>query len=93
MPASLARSRTAGDANGQSGMAAHVYAANVSMVDDHFFNADGEMLVVPQVGEEESELADQLIARLGGVDFDRTVFEREEYQAFAFLRRLVDPSH
>jgi homogentisate 1,2-dioxygenase len=31
-------------------MAAHVYAANVSMTDDHFFNADGEMLVVPQVG-------------------------------------------
>ncbi|HEU4987390.1 MAG TPA: homogentisate 1,2-dioxygenase, partial [Rhizobiaceae bacterium] len=29
---------TAGDANGQSGMAAHVYVANKSMVDDHFFN-------------------------------------------------------
>ena len=31
-------------------MAAHVYAANASMVDDHFFNADGEMLFVPQQG-------------------------------------------
>jgi homogentisate 1,2-dioxygenase len=41
---------TAGDALGQTGMAAHVYAANVSMTDDHFFNADGEMLVVPQEG-------------------------------------------
>ncbi|PSJ57218.1 homogentisate 1,2-dioxygenase [Kumtagia ephedrae] len=41
---------TAGDALGQAGMAAHVYAANVSMTDDHFFNADGEMLVVPQEG-------------------------------------------
>lgn len=41
---------TAGDALGQSGMAAHVYLANTSMTDDHFFNADGEMLVVPQVG-------------------------------------------
>jgi homogentisate 1,2-dioxygenase len=41
---------TAGDAAGQSGMAAHVYAANTDMVDDHFFNADGELLVVPQQG-------------------------------------------
>jgi len=41
---------TAGDAAGQSGMAAHVYVANADMVDDHFFNADGEMLVVPQQG-------------------------------------------
>ena len=41
---------TAGDARGQSGMAAHVYVANTDMVDDHFFNADGEMMVVPQEG-------------------------------------------
>jgi homogentisate 1,2-dioxygenase len=41
---------TAGDALGQSGMAAHLYVANQSMVDDHFFNADGEMLIVPQEG-------------------------------------------
>ena len=41
---------TAGDANGQSGMAAHVYVANKSMVDDHFFNADGELLIVAQEG-------------------------------------------
>jgi homogentisate 1,2-dioxygenase len=41
---------TAGDATGQAGMAAHVYVANADMVDDHFFNADGEMLVVPQEG-------------------------------------------
>ena len=41
---------TAGDALGQVGMAAHVYVANRSMVDDHFFNADGELLIVPQQG-------------------------------------------
>lgn len=41
---------TAGDAVGQSGMAAHIYVANADMTDDHFFNADGELLVVPQVG-------------------------------------------
>ncbi|MDX8469173.1 homogentisate 1,2-dioxygenase [Mesorhizobium sp. VK23B] len=41
---------TAGDAVGQSGMAAHVYVANRSMVDDHFFNADGELMIVPQLG-------------------------------------------
>jgi len=41
---------TAGDALGQSGMAAHVYAATADMEDDHFFDADGELLVVPQQG-------------------------------------------
>ena len=41
---------TAGDALAQSGMAAHLYVANQSMIDDHFFNADGEMLIVPQEG-------------------------------------------
>src|SRR5688572_1892302 len=41
---------TAGDVFGQAGMAAHAYVANADMVDDHFFNADGELLVVPQVG-------------------------------------------
>ena len=41
---------TAGDVYGQAGMAAHVYVANADMIDDHFFNADAEMLVVPQQG-------------------------------------------
>ncbi|EKF41231.1 homogentisate 1,2-dioxygenase [Nitratireductor indicus] len=41
---------TAGDAQGQAGMATHVYAFNSSMVDDYFFNADGELLLVPQEG-------------------------------------------
>ena len=41
---------TAGDAQGQSGMAAHVYAFNEDMVDEYFFNADGEMLIVPERG-------------------------------------------
>ncbi len=31
-------------------MAAHVYVFNDDMVDDYFFNADGELLVVPQLG-------------------------------------------
>ena len=31
-------------------MAAHVYAFNDDMVDDYFFNADGELLIVPQLG-------------------------------------------
>ena len=39
---------TAGDANTQTGMAAHVYLATQSMVDDYFYNADGELLIVPQ---------------------------------------------
>ena len=41
----------AGDCMTQVGMAAHVYVMNESMTDDYFFNADGEMLMVPQEGE------------------------------------------
>ena len=41
---------TAGDAGTQTGMAAHVYIATRSMTDEVFWNADGEMLVVPQQG-------------------------------------------
>jgi homogentisate 1,2-dioxygenase len=39
-----------GDAHAQSGAAVHVYAANRSMQGRAFYNADGEMLVVPQEG-------------------------------------------
>src|SRR6201747_1565063 len=42
---------TAGDANTQAGMAAHVYLITKSMVDQHFYNADGEMMFVPQQGQ------------------------------------------
>src|SRR5258708_10260073 len=41
---------TAGDANTQAGMAAHVYLITKSMVDQHFYNADGEMMFVAQQG-------------------------------------------
>ena len=41
---------TAGDVMTQTGMASHVYVANTDMQDDYFFNADGEMLIVPQQG-------------------------------------------
>ncbi len=41
---------TAGDVMTQAGMASHVYVANTDMIDDYFFNADGEMLIVPQQG-------------------------------------------
>src|SRR5579864_4768282 len=39
-----------GSAADQSGMAVHIYAANRSMVERYFYNADGEMLIVPQQG-------------------------------------------
>src|SRR6187401_2070040 len=42
---------TAGDAEAQSGMAAHVLLVTKSMEREHFFNADGEMLVVAQQGK------------------------------------------
>jgi len=41
---------TAGDVGTQVGMAAHVYLANDDMVDDYFYSADSELLVVPQEG-------------------------------------------
>jgi homogentisate 1,2-dioxygenase len=41
---------TAGDVNTQAGMAAHVYLVTDSMVDEYFFSADSELLVVPQEG-------------------------------------------
>lgn len=39
-----------GDVNTQAGIAIHIYAANASMEDRYFYNADGEMLFVPQQG-------------------------------------------
>ncbi|MBL8352884.1 MAG: homogentisate 1,2-dioxygenase [Burkholderiaceae bacterium] len=39
-----------GDADAQSGVAAHLYLVNRSMSDRAFVNADGEMLLVPQQG-------------------------------------------
>lgn len=40
----------AGDAGTQAGMAAHVYVITQSMVDQHFYNADSEMMFVLQQG-------------------------------------------
>src|SRR6516164_8367965 len=42
---------TAGDAGGMAGMGAHVYLVTQSMKDEYFYNADGEMMFVPQEGE------------------------------------------
>ncbi|MEM6825476.1 MAG: homogentisate 1,2-dioxygenase [Pseudomonadota bacterium] len=41
---------TAGDVNTQVGMASHIYLVTRSMVDEYFFSADSELLVVPQQG-------------------------------------------
>ena len=41
---------TAGDVNTQVGMASHIYLVTQSMVDDYFYSADSELLVVPQEG-------------------------------------------
>ena len=40
-----------GDPALQIGVGIHLYAANVSMKDRYFYNADGEMLIVPQQGK------------------------------------------
>jgi homogentisate 1,2-dioxygenase len=39
-----------GDVATQMGMAVHIYTANRSMAERCFYNADGEMLIVPQQG-------------------------------------------
>jgi homogentisate 1,2-dioxygenase len=39
-----------GDVRGHIGIAIHIYAANSSMCDRYFVNADGELLLVPQAG-------------------------------------------
>ncbi len=41
---------TCGDAATQTGMAAHIYVATRSMTDEVFWNADGELLILPQDG-------------------------------------------
>ncbi len=40
----------AGDVNTQTGMGAGLYFVTQSMADEYFYNADGELLVVPQLG-------------------------------------------
>jgi homogentisate 1,2-dioxygenase len=39
-----------GSAPAQYGSAVHLYAANASMTDEFFYNADGDFLIVPQEG-------------------------------------------
>ena len=39
-----------GDPSMQTGLAIHLYACNLSMEDRFFYNADGELLIVPQLG-------------------------------------------
>ncbi len=40
-----------GDVTTHSGVSIHLYAANASMMDRFFYTADGELLLVPQLGE------------------------------------------
>jgi homogentisate 1,2-dioxygenase len=51
-----------GDPGAQSGGAAHLYAANRSMTNRSFYNADGEMLFVPQSGRH------RFVTELGVID-------------------------
>ncbi len=39
-----------GELKTQTGSAVHLYACNLSMTDRFFYNADGELLIVPQLG-------------------------------------------
>ncbi len=41
---------TNGNAHAHTGVGIHIYVANTSMSDRFFYNADGEMLIVPQLG-------------------------------------------
>lgn len=40
----------AGSAAEQTGSAVHIYVCNTSMVAEYFYNSDGEMMVLPQLG-------------------------------------------
>ena len=51
-----------GDPQAHSGGAAHLYAANRSMTRRVFYNADGEMLIVPQQGRQ------RFVTELGVID-------------------------
>lgn len=51
-----------GDLASHSGVGIHVFVCNTSMVDTFFYNADGEMLIVPQQG------AMRFLTELGIVD-------------------------
>ncbi|HET8700875.1 MAG TPA: homogentisate 1,2-dioxygenase, partial [Nitrococcus sp.] len=42
---------TAGDLSTQTGCGIHLYACNRDMTDSFFYDADGELLIVPQLGE------------------------------------------
>ncbi len=42
---------TAGDVNTQIGMASQIYLVTQSMVDEYFYSADSELLIVPQEGK------------------------------------------
>ncbi len=53
---------TAGDVNTQTGMAAGFYFVNLGMIDEYFYNADGEMMLVPQDG------ALRVFTELGKID-------------------------
>jgi homogentisate 1,2-dioxygenase len=41
---------TAGDVYTQAGMASHLYFATAPMSDQYFYNADGELMIVPDTG-------------------------------------------
>ena len=51
-----------GDVAGLTGMAAHVYRANAPMTDKVFYDADGELLLLPQLGRL------RLVTELGVLD-------------------------
>jgi homogentisate 1,2-dioxygenase len=53
-----------GDAHAQSGAALHLYAANCSMSQRVFYNADGEMLIVAQEGRQ------RFVTELGVIEVD-----------------------
>jgi len=52
------------DPLGQTGCAAHIYVANRSMGAQHFYNADAEMLLIPQLGRL------RLLTEMGTLDIE-----------------------
>jgi homogentisate 1,2-dioxygenase len=49
-PAGVKTITTCGDASSMGGMAAHIFTLTRPMIDSYFYNADGEMMFVPEEG-------------------------------------------
>ncbi|MEX2015333.1 MAG: homogentisate 1,2-dioxygenase, partial [Candidatus Hydrogenedentales bacterium] len=80
-----------GDVAAEVGMAAHIYAANRSMTDRYFYNADGEMLILPQLGR--ARFVTERLADLPDAEVQSLVEVHESSVAPDLFAKLVPADH